>query len=300
MGPTAGVRTPRQLTPRPNGPRSLIVDAHTHLNNYHEQQAVSVQESLQRLLATMEKNKVDYALVLTSYKVSEHRPSTREVVTAVADISNVFVVAGISYLNYRERDLREIAEFLEDGRVKGLKLYPGYEPFYPWDKRCQVVFDLCKEYDVPLMVHSGDTYTPGGRLKYAHPLEIDELAVDHPEMKIVICHLGNPWLRDCMEVIYKNKNVYADISGLVLGDFDSKFERWLKREFDEVLLYVGDPRRLLYGTDWPISNMETYLDFMAKLNLPKKSKDLILHRNAVELFRLPVELPPEPEDAPPR
>lgn len=272
-------------------PTCPVIDAHVHLNNYHEDQIVPIRLSLDRLLESMQQNRVDSAIVLTSYKVSPHRPATREVVEAVAQLPNVFVVAGVSYLDYRERDLREIAEYLEDGRVKGLKLYPGYEPFYPWDRRCQVVFDLCKEYDVPLMVHSGDTYTTGGRLKYAHPLEIDELAVDHPEMKIVICHLGNPWLRDCMEVIYKNKNVYADISGLVLGDFDTKFERWIKPQIEEVLLYVGDPRRLLYGTDWPISSMESYLEFIGKLDMPRESKEQILYRNTAELFRLPVAAP---------
>jgi hypothetical protein len=271
----------------------MIVDCHTHLNNYHEDQVVSLKEGLDRLLGSMEKNKVDYALVLTSYQVSPNRPPTGEVVRAVEGLKNIFVVAGVSYLNYRERDLREIAELLQEGKVKGLKIYPGYEPFYPWDKRCQVVYDLCKEYDVPLMIHCGDTYTTKGKLKYAHPLEVDEVAVDHPELKIVICHLGNPWLRDCMEVIYKNKNVYADISGLVLGDFDSKFERWLKRQIEEVLIYAGEPRYLLYGTDWPLASMESYLDFMSKLSMPRANKDLILSENALRLFKLP-----RPEPAP--
>lgn len=278
----------------------MIIDAHTHLNNYHEAQQVSVQESLDRLLASMEQNGVDCAMVLTSYKVTPHRPPTRDVVRAVEGLNNVFVVAGVSYLNYTERDLREIAEFLKDGRVRGLKIYPGYEPFYPWDKRCQVVFDLCKEHDVPLMIHSGDTFVPGGRLKYSHPLEIDEVAVDHPELKIVICHLGNPWMRDTMEVIYKNKNVYADISGLVLGDFDHKFEQWLKRQLEEVLLYVGDPQFLLFGTDWPLASMESYVEFMSKLKLPRHAKELILYRNAVDLFRLPVAAPPVEVEARPR
>jgi predicted TIM-barrel fold metal-dependent hydrolase len=276
----------------------MIVDCHTHLNNYHEERVLSLGECLDNLLAAMDRNRVDCALVLTSYQVTPHRPPTREVVAAVRDLSRVFVVAGVSYLHYRERDLRELAEFLQDGRVKGLKIYPGYEPFYPWDKRCQVIVDLCLEYDVPLMVHTGDTYTRGGRLKYAHPLELDELAVNNPDLKIVACHLGNPWLRDCMEVIYKNPNVHADLSGLVLGEFNSNFERWLKPQVEEALLYAGDPRYLLYGTDWPLAGMESYLQFMAKLQLPARSRELIMSENAVRLFRLPVAagpgaLPPE-------
>jgi len=268
--------------------RPLIVDCHTHLNNYHEEKRVALADEVALLCETMRENAVDCSLVLTSYKVSEHRPATRDVVKAVRDIPSLFVVAGVSYLNYKERDLRELAEFLADGQVRGIKLYPGYEPFYPWDKRCQVIYELCVEYDVPVMIHSGDTFTPRGRLKYAHPLEIDEVAVDHPDLKIVICHLGNPWLRDCMEVIYKNKNVYADISGLVLGDFDSKFEGWMREQIEEVILYAGEPRYLLYGTDWPLASMESYLEFMASLEMPAKTKQMILSENAVRLFKLPL------------
>ncbi len=220
----------------------MIIDCHTHLNSYHEERLVSLEESLEKLLATMEGNGIDAALVLTSYKVTPHRPPTRDVVRAVEQLKNVFVVAGVSYSTYKERDLGELAEFLADGNVQGIKLYPACEPFYPWDKRCQVVYDLCMEYRVPVMIPSGDTFTPAGKVKYAHPLEIDEVAVDNPDLDIVICHLGNPWFRDCMEVVYKNPRVYADISGLVLGDSDSKFERWLKAQIEEVLLFAFEPR----------------------------------------------------------
>ncbi len=265
----------------------MIVDCHVHLNNYHLERVVSLSQCMDELLAAMDRNRVDYSLILTSYEVTPHRPPTRDVVAAVRDLRNVFVVAGVSFLNYRERDLRELAEFLADGRVKGLKIYPGYEPFFPSDRRCKVLYDLCCEYDVPMMVHTGDTFTPKGKLKYAHPLEVDEVSVENPQLKLVICHLGNPWLRDCMEVVYKNANVYADISGLVLGDFDSKFERWMLKQIEEVLLYAGDPGYLLYGTDWPLASMESYLDFMRKLKLPARSKQLIMGENAARLFKLP-------------
>lgn len=142
------------------------------------------------------------------------------------------------------------------------------------------------EYDVPVMFHSGDTYAPTGKVKYSHPLQIDDLAVDYPAMKIVICHIGNPWIKDCMEVVYKNENVYADISGLVLGNFSEKFERFMKNEIEEMITYAGEPQYLLYGTDWPISNMESYLQFMKKLELAKEKKELILWKNAARLFKI--------------
>ena len=91
-----------------------------------------------------------------------------------------------------------------------------------------------------------------------------------------------------MEVVYKNKNVFADISGLVLGDFSEKFEGYMKKEIEEMIAYAGDPKYLLYGTDWPISNMKSYLKFMDQLDLEDDKKELILWKNAADLFKIDV------------
>lgn len=264
----------------------MIIDVHTHINNYHEEKVVSLEDSLKLLTDRMLTNKVDYSLVLTSYKVNEHRPSTRRVVEAIKDIDNLGVVSGISYLHYDYKDIMEISDYLERGYIKALKFYPGYEPFYPDDSRMRVWYEMAIAYDVPVMFHSGDTYAPSGRVKYAHPLRIDDLAVDFPKLKIVICHIGNPWIKDCMEVVYKNENVYADISGLVLGDFTDKFERYMKKEIEEMITYAGDPNYLLYGTDWPICNMDSYLKFMNQLELADDKKELIMWKNAAKLFKI--------------
>jgi uncharacterized protein len=270
--------------------RPAIIDCHVHLNNYHEQVQVSLAESLDKLEGAMDEAGVQYSLILTSYIVSPHRPSTAEVVKAVEHHPRLGVVAGISYNNYRQRDLRELADLLEAGLVKGLKLYPGYEPFYPHDRRLQVVYDLAEEFDVPVMIHSGDTYSPRGKVKYAHPLEVDEVAVDHPKVKIVICHLGNPWLVDCMEVVYKNANVYADFSGLILGEFTEAFEDFMEEQIGEVILYAGEPRKFLYGSDWPICSMKSYVEFVRQLKLSPPDLHAIMYENSRQLFRLP--LPP--------
>ena len=280
----------------------MIIDCHVHLNNYHEQIAVSLEESLDKLRREMSDLGVDYSLVLTSYIVSAHRPSTAEVVKAIEAIPELGVVAGVSFTNYRQRDLRELADFLENGLVKGLKLYPGYEPFYPHDSRLRVVYDLAEEFDVPVMIHSGDTYSPKGKVKYSQPLQIDEVAVDHPNVKLVICHLGNPWLTDCMEVVYKNKNVSADISGLVLGEFTEAFEDYMSEEIQDAILYAGDPSRFLYGTDWPICSMRSYLAFVRQLGLPEPAYRAIMGENAQALFKLsPPSSKPSPTspDVPP-
>ena len=234
----------------------------------------------------MQASNVDYSIILSSYKVNSDRPSTEQLVEVTKKRDNLGVVAGFSIDNHTDEDFQNCRKWLKDGLVKGMKLYCGYEHYYPYDKRYQRVYDLCIEFGVPVMIHTGDTFSSAGKLKYSHPLNIDEIAVDNPELKIVICHLGNPWIQDCEEVIYKNKNAYADISGLVLGDFTHYYEEFMVDKVAEFLNYAGEPKYLLYGTDWPISNMESYLNFVAKLELTSHSRELLMFRNAKALFKI--------------
>jgi hypothetical protein len=267
----------------------MIIDCHTHVNNYHREDLESLHECLNQLLLQMRRNRIDIALILTSYKVTQGRPSTRDVVSATRDLPNVFVVAGLSYQHFHPDELVELREYLQAGHVRGLKIYPGYEPFYPCDPKFVPAFKLAAEFKVPVMVHSGDTYTPKGKLKYAHPLHVDDVAVDHPDVNFVICHLGSPWFRDCMEVVYKNKNVYTDISGLVLGDFSDRFESYMRKQLQEMLVYGVEPDKVLFGTDWPISSMESYIEFIEELSIPEKERKKIMYENAAYLFHLPLD-----------
>ncbi len=265
----------------------MIIDCHTHVNNYHNENVESLQRCVDDLLLAMRRNRVDIALVLTSYKVTAGRPSTRDVVKITADLPNVFVVAGLSYNAFSVDQLPELREYIQRGWVRGLKLYPGYEPFYPNDPKCEPIYRLAAETNVPVMLHSGDTFTPKGKLKYSHPLHVDEAAVDFPDVNFVICHLGSPWFRDSMEVVYKNKNVYTDLSGLVLGDFSDRFESYMRKQLQEMLLYGVEPDKVLFGTDWPISSMESYIEFIDELSIPEKDRKKILYQNSAQLFHFP-------------
>jgi predicted TIM-barrel fold metal-dependent hydrolase len=264
----------------------MIIDCHVHLNHYEGTKYLSLEERIALLLQTMQASNVDYSIILSSYKVNSDRPSTEQLVEVTKKRDNLGVVAGFSIDNHTDEDFQNCRKWLKDGLVKGMKLYCGYEHYYPYDKRYQRVYDLCIEFGVPVMIHTGDTFSSAGKLKYSHPLNIDEIAVDNPELKIVICHLGNPWIQDCEEVIYKNKNAYADISGLVLGDFTHYYEEFMVDKVAEFLNYAGEPKYLLYGTDWPISNMESYLNFVAKLELTSHSRELLMFRNAKALFKI--------------
>ncbi len=260
------------------------MDCHVHLNNYHETNVAPTLSNVNRLTKAMEQAGVDHAVILTSYMVNDARPGVDQVLEAIAEDPRLSVVAGLGLMRPTV-DWGHLARHLANGSIKGLKLYPGYEYYYPSDPICRPVYELAAQYDVPVMVHSGDTYSAKGKVKYSHPIHIDDIAVDHPDVNFVICHLGNPWLRDTAELLYKNDNVYADVSGLTLTDFEERFEEFLLDEVKRMIRYMGSPQKLLFGTDWPIAEMGPYCKFMEKL-VEDEVRDLVMWKNAVDLFKL--------------
>jgi uncharacterized protein len=271
-----------------------IIDCHVHLNNYdqinkNERKGLSLQERLNSLLDTMENNNIHYSILLSSYKIDLNRPSTSQIIDIINKNDNknkIGVVGGFTIDNHTKEDLKNYKQWLKDDIIKGIKLYCGYEHHYPYDERYQIVYDICVEFDCPIMIHTGDAFSNRAKVKYSHPLNIDDVAVDNPELKIVMCHIGNPWITDCQEVLYKNSNVYADISGLIVGDFTSSGEKHYADKIKEILNYVDSPHHLLYGSDWPISNMKSYTNFVQKLGLDKESYDLLMYKNAKSIFKI--------------
>ena len=177
----------------------MIVDCHTHVNSYGDENVDDLAGCIERLQLAMRRNRVDVAMVLTSYTVTPARPSTRTVVEATRHLPSIHVIAGIPYKTFSQQVVDELRVLLEAGDIKGVKLYPGYEPFYPADTKLEPAYKLAEEFDVPVMIHTGYTYSPTGKVKYSHPINVDEVAVDFPKVRFLICHLGNPWFRDCMK-----------------------------------------------------------------------------------------------------
>ena len=89
-------------------------------------------------------------------------------------------------------ELKRIEDGLKSRQYKCIKVYLGYTHRYAYDRQYQPVYALAEKYDVPVVFHTGDTYSKVAKLKFADPLTIDEVAVDHPKVTFVIAHCGNP------------------------------------------------------------------------------------------------------------
>src|SRR5205085_8032824 len=131
-----------------------------------------------------------------------------------------------------------------------------------------------------------DTYSPYAKLRFAHPLLVDEVAVDHPRVKFVLAHLGNPWVIDAAEVVYKNMNVWADLSGFAVGEVEDFTADERQETLQEALnavrrafRYAERPNRFLYGSDWPLAPMASYRTFIASA-VPEIYHPLVFEENA--------------------
>ena len=270
----------------------MLIDCHVHLNNYYTENGDNrrpTEENVHRLWDAMAANGVDHAVVLTSYKVNVDRPSVEHVLEILAEDPRTTVVEGLRWRSDHRTDLFHMEERIRDGLVKGIKLYPGYDLYAIDDPSLEAVFRIAAKHDVPVMIHCGDTYAKGAKVRQAHPLLVDDVAVDYPDVRFVICHLGNPWFQDTAEVLYKNDNVYADISGLTLGDFDYEFERYLVTRVKDMIAYMGDPsRQIMYGSDWPLVAMAPYVKFLEGLDFPEGVREHIAWQTAAELFKIDV------------
>ena len=151
-----------------------------------------------------------------------------------------------------------------------LKAYLGYLHFGPEDPKYLPYYKIAAKYHLPVIFHTGDNWSTTAKLKYAHPLRVDEVAVDHPDVRFVLAHFGNPWLFDAAEVIFKNTNVWADLSGLFVGSnqeindlLDGAKARdsaagQVFSELNRAIAYVCDYKRFLYGSDWPLAPLASY------------------------------------------
>ncbi len=184
-------------------------------------------------------------------------------------------------------ELDRIEARLKRKETAGIKLYAGYYHYYVYDRIYGPVYELAKHYGLPVVIHTGDTYSMNGLLKYAHPLTVDELALQQREVTFMLCHLGDPWVMDAAEVIAKNPNVYADLSGLVVGDRE-KFDRFMNEQlfmdhFRRALVYADRYDKMLFGTDWPLSSVELYSEFIRRL-VPEKFHEDVFYNNALHTF----------------
>ncbi|RDY72715.1 amidohydrolase [Halobacillus trueperi] len=196
------------------------------------------------------------------------------------------VCPGINPFCLDQHALDRLETKLQEPETVGIKIYLGYYPFYAYNDIYQPVYDLAAAYEVPVVFHTGDTYSERGLLKYSHPLTLDEVAVSRRDVNFVMAHLGDPWVLTGAEVVYKNRNMFADLSGWLVGTKKELDARLADNHFDHVrhaLTYCDHYEKLLFGSDWPLVPIKDYAEFIGAF-IPSKHVEDVFYENACRVF----------------
>lgn len=144
---------------------------------------------------------------------------------------------------YLERDLPgRVDALVERYGFRGIKLYPSYLPIAPNDARLYPLYSYAQERRLPVMFHTGVSSFPGSRLRYGDPLLLDEVAVDFPELPLIMAHGGRDlWYEVAFTLARTHPNVYLEISGIPPSQLLDCFPR-----LDAI------PGKVIFGTDFPV------------------------------------------------
>lgn len=172
---------------------------------------------------------------------------------------------------------------------RGLKLAPVYQGVHPLDPRYRLIYDYCQRHGLPILFHFGTTFTAGVPLDYARPLHADQIAIDYPELKVIIAHLAHPWETEAIAIVRRHPNLYADVSALFYRPWQFYNSLRLSAEY-------GVARKLLFGSDFPATTpadsvraIRAVHELPTGLGLPAIPTELIeniLDRNSLELLGL--------------
>ena len=218
--------------------------------------------------------------------VTGDRPDTNDY---VAELVNAHPEQFIGFATVdpwkEERAVEELERAVTQLGLKGLKLHPIHQRFFPNDARFYPIYEKCVELGVPVLFHSGFAASgigmPGGggmKLKHSAPIPcIDDVAADFPGLTVIMAHPAWPWVEEQIAVALHKPNVYIDLSG------------WAPRYIPQQLIHEANTRlqdKVLFGSDFPYLPPDRWLDGFERLDIREEVRPKILLENARRVLGL--------------
>jgi len=173
--------------------------------------------------------------------------------------------------------------------LRGLKVAPIYQNVHPSDQRFVAMMKMAEVLGVPVLIHQGTTFCENVSLELANPVLLQPLALQFPRLRMVIAHLGHPWIAETLVLIRKHRHLYSDISALY-------YRPWQFYNALVMAMEYGVLDRLLFGTDYPFTTPASTMDALRRVNdmlegtnLPRVPLDRIeamIHRDSLGLLGL--------------
>jgi len=274
------VRLPEELRPHTDKPKELTAqyDAVLDISNKKRQ-------TLTDLKAQMDEQSVDHAVVHAEFEIGDPADALNEAVAkVVSDDPKRFT--GIGTFSTQPFDIMRTWEqmaFCKEAGMVGVTTQPSFFHMGIDDRRLYPVYAKAVELDLMVCLHTGVNYGVTHPIRNDHPLMLDDVACDFPELKLVACHAGWPWVPEMVAVARKHPNVFMEFGGLAPKYIGASGTGWeVMYRFMNSLLQD----QILFGTDWPVISLSRAISEWRDLGLKPAVLDKALGVNAARLIGL--------------
>lgn len=266
----------------------MIIDCHTHLGNFNNKKFDE-----KDLVASMDEAKIDYSIILANLRSGEEdrTTDTETIIDICSKNPRLKAIGNVDFAKIDSERIEVLKQYLIEKKIVAIKLYPGYQDFYPNDRKLNPLYHLCQELGKPVVFHTGVLRKgSSGLLKQVRPIDIDEIANEFPKLKIVMAHMGNPWILDTAAVMLKNKYVFTDVSAFFEEYVSIAFREVeaFHRQLELIRSFYGDLSKCLFGSDWPIYSQKEYYEALEEMSMSDDERDLVFWKNAKEIFQLDI------------
>ncbi|GAA1976422.1 amidohydrolase family protein [Catenulispora subtropica] len=179
---------------------------------------------------------------------------------------------------------RHVRRLVEEFGVRGFKFHPNVQDFAPNDRLAYPVYQAIEEAGAIAVFHTGQTGIGAGarggggiRLKHSNPMLVDDVAVDFPDLSIILAHPSFPWQDEALAVATHKPRVHIDLSG------------WSPKYFPPQLVQYANTLlqdKVLFGSDYPLLTPDRWLADFEKLPVKDAVRPKILKANAARLLGL--------------
>ena len=277
----------------------MIFDVHTHLLDFSRHADKQLKDDIIRC---------GIDLSLYDFTEAEYEKATEAADKAVVfgirakktgwNVSNEFVYDFVArnshkYIYFASIDpmdndfMEQLAFEHRERHCKGVKLGPIYQGLHPHDPAYYKIYEYCGKHRLPIMTHMATTFSSGAPMEYARPVHMDTVACDFPELKIVMAHLGHPWIDECVAAVRHQPNLYADISALY-------YRPWQFYQAMMLITEYGVADKIFFGSDFPatttagsvagLKGVNKIVENSSLPHVPDRIIDNILYKDSLSIL----------------
>jgi predicted TIM-barrel fold metal-dependent hydrolase len=211
---------------------------------------------------------------VTSEEIAERAAANADVIIPFASVDPARGPDGV----------KTAKRLIEEYKVRGFKFHPSTQEFYPNDRAAYPLYEVIAAAGLPALFHTGQTGAGAGqragggiRLAYSNPMYLDDVAVDFPDMPIILAHPSFPWQEEALAVATHKPQVYIDLSG------------WSPKYFPPILVQYANTLlkdKVLFGTDFPMLTPDRWRRDLDQTAIRDEIKPALYKHNAARLLGL--------------